>query len=224
MAGDFRIFVQARMSSARLPGKMLAPLAGRPMIAQVMDRLREAGLADRTVLVTSTDPTDDPLADYVASRLRLPVFRGALDDVLARFQAAVRAHPAAWIVRLSGDSPALDGALVRRIAEFADDECDLVSNVVRRTFPPGQSVECIRAATLLRVDGAVLGADDREHVMPYFYRPGVCRVRAVASADPACAAQRLVVDTLDDLRAMAALLMAGAPPRFAHLAQLEPAA
>lgn len=223
MSIDYRIFVQARMSSRRLPGKMLAPLAGRPLIAHVAARLRDASLLARSILVTSTDPTDDPLADYAASRLGMAVFRGVLDDVLARFQAALHAHPADWIVRISGDSPLIDGALVRRMADFTTADIDVVSNVVRRTFPPGQSVECIRAAVLQSVESASLTIAQREHVMPYFYQPGVCRVRSIISGNDDLAARRLVVDTLDDLANMDRLMGQGSTDNigFAQLARVE---
>jgi spore coat polysaccharide biosynthesis protein SpsF len=220
---DYRVFVQARMSSRRLPGKMLAPLAGRPLIAHVAARLRDANLLARSVLVTSTDPTDDPLADYAANRLGMAVFRGALDDVLARFQAALRAHPADWIVRISGDSPLIDGALVRRMVDFATPDIDVVSNVVRRTFPPGQSVECIRAAVLNGIESVSLTTAQREHVMPYFYQPGVCRVRSIVSGNDDLAARRLVVDTLDDLANMDRLVVQGSADNmsFAQWARVE---
>ncbi len=93
------------MSSSRFPGKMLAPFCGRPLIAQVLERFREFDLYSRVVVLTSVDPTDDPLADFVANRCAVPVVRGDLENVVARFQSALREHPCEWFVRISGDSP-----------------------------------------------------------------------------------------------------------------------
>jgi spore coat polysaccharide biosynthesis protein SpsF len=197
----FRIFIQARMSSSRFPGKMLAPFQGKPLIANVIERFAAAGLSAQCVVTTSLDSTDDPLADYVESRLKVPVFRGDLTNVTRRFQDASRAYPATWIVRISGDSPMIDAGLVAAVAGYASKDADIVSNVVRRTFPAGQSVECLRARVLAAVDAESLGADDREHVMPYFYRHvGRNRIRSVVCRDAHAVQERHVVDTLDDLR------------------------
>src|SRR5262245_9527355 len=112
-----RIFVQARMSSARFPGKMLAAFRGRPLIASVIDGIAGGGLQEQIVLLTSTDVSDDPLADFVAGNCDVPVFRGDLVNVLARFQAGLKAYPCDWFVRISGDSPLMDGKLIRRMMD-----------------------------------------------------------------------------------------------------------
>jgi spore coat polysaccharide biosynthesis protein SpsF len=218
----YRIFIQARMSSNRLPGKMLAPFRGRPLIAQVLERLAQGGLGARLVLLTSTDRTDDPLADYVAARCGVAVFRGELDNVVGRFQAAIAAHPCDWFVRISGDSPYIDPSLVEAVAGLRDEAHDVVSNVVRRTFPAGQSVECVRSRLFGALDAETLTADQREHVTKLFYdRPADFRLRSVVCRDPAWQGGRMVVDTLDDLRR----LEAGAelPPSFGALAVAEAA-
>src|SRR5438067_6023040 len=126
-----RVLIQARMSSARFPGKMLAPFRGRPLIAQVLERFRELDLYSRIVVLTSVDATDDPLADFVANRCAVPVFRGELDNVVARFQSALTKYPCEWFVRISGDSPLIDGSLVQAMMRLSDRDHDVVSNVVR---------------------------------------------------------------------------------------------
>src|ERR1700692_2776769 len=107
---NHRIFIQARMSSARCTGKMVAPCSGRPLIAQVLARFREFDLQARVIVLTSVDPTDDALADFVANRCAVPVFRGELDNVVARFQSALAENPCEWFVRISGDSPLIDAS------------------------------------------------------------------------------------------------------------------
>src|SRR5690349_17474434 len=200
---DFRVFVQARMSSSRFPGKMLAPFRGRPLIAQVLERFRHRDLHSRVVVLTSVDPTDDPLADFVAGRCQMPVFRGDLDNVVARFQSALRQYPCDWFVRISGDSPLIDAALVDAMIGFCASDDDVVSNVVRRTFPPGQSVECVRSEVFSGLDPSGLTADQREHVTKVFYdRPAEWRLRSIVCEEPGWADIRLVVDRLDDLPAL----------------------
>ncbi|MGJ4932265.1 cytidylyltransferase domain-containing protein [Bradyrhizobium sp. HKCCYLS2038] len=218
----YRIFIQARMSSNRLPGKMLAPFRGRPLVAQVLGRFRESGLLSRLVLLTSVDPTDDPLADYVAARCGVAVVRGELDNVVARFQAAIVAHPCEWFVRISGDSPYIDPSLVEAVASWRDGGHDVISNVVQRTFPAGQSVECVRSSVFCTLDPETLTADQREHVTKVFYdRPADWRMRSVVCSDARWMGERMVVDTLEDLRR----LEDGAelPPSFGALAVAEAA-
>src|SRR5260370_20368833 len=195
-----RIFIQARMSSARFPGKMLAPFRGHPLIAQVLERFREFDLHSRVVVLTSVDPTDDPLADFVANRCALPVFRGELDNVVARFQSALAEFPCEWFVRISGDSPLIDASLVQAMIQLSGRGHDVVSNVVRRTFPPGQSVECVRSDVFRSLNSNDLTPDQREHVTKVFYdRPGDWRLCSVICEDPEWAGVRMVVDHLADL-------------------------
>jgi spore coat polysaccharide biosynthesis protein SpsF len=218
---DYRIFIQARMSSARFPGKMLAPFRGRPLIAQVLQRFRELDLRAGVVVLTSVDPTDDPLADFVENRCAVPVFRGELDNVVARFQSALAENPCEWFVRISGDSPLIDASLVQAMIQLSGRGHDVVSNVVRRTFPPGQSVECVRSDVFCALNARDLTPDQREHVTKVFYdRPDDWRLRSVICEAPEWADVRMVVDHVDDLRALEAGV--SLPPSFGDLAKPEP--
>lgn len=202
----FRVFVQARMSSERFPGKMLAPFRGRPLIANLLDRLGP-DLRSRTVLLTSSHATDDPLADFVDRRCEVPVFRGKLQNVAARFQACLAAYPCEWFVRLSGDSPLMSGPLVKTMLGFTGPGYDVVSNVVKRTFPPGQSVECIRSDVFAGLPANGLTDAQQEHVTKIFYdEPGKWRIRSIVCRNPKLVEARMVVDSLDDLRSLEGLV------------------
>src|SRR5262245_42610822 len=111
--GPIVVVVQARFSSARLPGKVLRPMAGRPMLAHLFDRVHRASEPDAVWLATSTDASDDPVASLAAA-LGVACHRGPLDDVLGRFIGAAEAARAAAVVRVNGDSPLLDPALIDR--------------------------------------------------------------------------------------------------------------
>ena len=192
------------MSSERFPGKMLAPFRGRPLIASLLGRL-SADLLSQTVLLTSNHATDDPLADFVERRCAVPVFRGELQNVAARFQACLNANPCEWFVRLSGDSPLMSVPLVKTMLGFTDPGHDVVSNVVKRTFPPGQSVECIRSEVFAGLKADALTPAQQEHVTKVFYNgQGSWRLRSVVCREPHLADTRMVVDSLDDLRALEA--------------------
>lgn len=211
-----RVFVQARMSSRRFPGKVLAPLAGRPMIDHVLERCGRAFGADRVVLATSAEPSDDALAAH-ARELGVSVFRGELDNVFGRFQACLAAHPCDWIVRISADSPLIDPRLITRVAECREPGLDLVTNVQPRTFPPGQSVEVINARRFADLDATALTEEEREHVTQVFYNhPERYRLRNVASRDPQLAKQHFAVDTREELMAVEELIASGRVPAFAE--------
>ena len=220
---DCLVLVQARMSSRRFPGKVLAPLCGRPVIAHVLERVAEVVGRQRVILLTSEHASDDPLASYVATNLDMTVFRGSLDDVMARFQGCLRAHPCKWFVRISGDSPAIDSGLLTWMLARVTDDLDLLSNVVRRTFPPGLSIEVVRSRTMLDLCSADLAADEREHVTPHFYRhPDRFRIRNVSNGAEVGAS--VAVDTLEDLESVERLLSGdpAAARGYARYASLDP--
>ena len=189
------VLVQARMSSQRLPGKVLAPLDGRPMLGLVLDRLAHARLPDAIVVTTSSEPADDAVADFCAER-GATLHRGPLDDVAGRLLAAGEEHGLDAVVRVSGDSPFLDQALVdQAIAIHRDSGAEVVTNVHPvRTFPPGESVELLTVDALRRAIALAAAADDREHVTPPVYRqPDAFRIESFAAPEDRSTV-RLTVD------------------------------
>lgn len=163
------IFIQARMSSARFPGKVLAPVNGIPLIKRIIDTARQLKTINKIVVLTSTELSDDPLAAYLDS-INCDLFRGELDNVFNRFQSCLNGYPCDYFVRLNGDSPFLEtGIIDALVMSIKDDAYDLISNVFVRTFPKGQSVEIVRSKPFLEVQAESLTEHDKEHVMPYFY-------------------------------------------------------
>lgn len=213
MTSPIFAFVQARMSSSRYPGKMLAPMLGQPMVRHVLDRAAEAVGGSNVVLLTSNDKTDDPLAVYAESS-GYAVYRGALDDTVARFQGAARAHPCEGFFRVCGDSPLLDPALFRSARTRFVPGVDMVSNVHPRSYPKGHSVELVRTATYLAIDSVALTDEEREHATTHLLRHGD-RFRIVNMRSPVdrSAEDGFCVDTLDDLRRLEALVQASGFPR-----------
>jgi spore coat polysaccharide biosynthesis protein SpsF len=199
-----RVFVQARMSSRRFPGKVLAPLAGEPIIRHVLRAVESALPAAPVIVVTSVESSDDPLAAYLTT-LGVPVFRGPRDDVFERFRLCASRHPCEFVLRVCADSPRLDPGVLRAVvARGEGSDADVVTTTFPRTFPRGQNAELIRTDALLRIDPRALTAHDREHVTAFLYRhPGRFRIANVESRNPRLAALSVAVDTVEDLERVA---------------------
>ncbi len=164
------IFIQARMSSSRYPGKVLAPVCGVPIIKHVVSRMQEVNNKNRVVVLTSEQTSDDPLSAFLTS-INCLVFRGDINNVFDRFQKALDQHPCDYFVRLCADSPFIDINLVQLLIEKTiSTECDFASNVFFRSFPKGQSVEIIRSDLFKKMLREDLDDYEREHVTPYFYK------------------------------------------------------
>lgn len=193
-------FIQARMSSTRLPGKVLLPLSGRPLIAYMAERVRQASTLNTVVILTSEDPTDDILAETVQSH-GLPCFRGDLSDVLRRYAGAARAFNADIIVRLTGDCPLADPALIDAVVHALQATgADYASNIDPPTFPDGMDVECFTRSTLERADCEARRSSEREHVTLWMRdgKAGLKRSNVRAPTD--LSDLRLTVDYGDDLQ------------------------
>jgi spore coat polysaccharide biosynthesis protein SpsF len=198
--------VQARMSSRRLPGKSLRPLGGKPMLQYVLESLTQVEDLAGTLVATSTDPSDDPIAEF-CERFATSCFRGSLDNVAERFLAAARTHSFSAFVRVSGDSPLLDPRLVTRVIDLLrESDADLATNVFPRTYPAGMSVELVKTQTFARIVPELTEPDDREHVTSFFYRNAAdfqiaSFVREIPRRDV-----HLAVDTPEHFEAVARLV------------------
>ena len=165
--------IQARMSSTRLPGKVMLDLGGRPVLSRMVERVRKASRVNRVVVATTVDPSDDPIVNLCKSE-GIDVFRGSLPDVLDRYyQAAVKFH-ADVVVRLTGDCPLIDPVLIDDVvdalwAQDADFACNRLPPPFHRTYPIGLDVEACTFAALQRAWREATEKHDREHVLPYLY-------------------------------------------------------
>lgn len=197
------IVIQARMSSNRLPGKVLMPLAGRPALLRMVERVRRVRGAKHLVVATSGELSDDPVA-ALCREAGVACVRGPLDDVLGRVVAAVPVGCEA-VVRLTGDCPLVDPALVdRHIERFGalGSGPGYVTNAVTRTFPDGLDVEVMSHELLKEADRMATSASDREHVTAWIQRNAV--VTPVTQAVD-LSALRWVLDTRSDYEAIAGI-------------------
>ena len=164
------VIVQARYSSARLHGKILRELAGKPLLAWTLQRLRFSSLCSKVVIATSLDASDDLTEDFCTKYGAL-CFRGPLENVARRFLEVLDKFQGNAFVRISGDSPIIDPKLVdQAINEFRAGRYDLVTNVQKRTFPKGQSVEVLNTDKFIRVVESLREPNDQEHVTSFYYK------------------------------------------------------
>lgn len=200
------ILTQARMTSTRLPGKVLMEAGGRTFLDHHLDRLGSAG-AD-IVVATTENAADDPII-ALAERRGLRFFRGSESDVLSRYAGAVHAFELDVVVRVTSDCPLIDGRLVREGIDTwfaAADPWLYVSNTLERTFPRGLDFEVFSAEALLEADANATKPAHREHVTPYLYTDasGRMRLESIRRSDNA-RDLRITLDTGADLRLLRVL-------------------
>ena len=191
--------LQARCSSRRLPGKVLRPILGQPMIGRHIERLRRCTRIDRLIVATSREASDDPLAAFCAT-IDVDCFRGALDDVLDRFQQAAETYAATQIVRLTGDCPLADPALIDRlIKHHLDGGYDYSSTGIAPSFPDGLDAEIMTRECLEAAWKNARLPSEREHVTYYIYSHGEKFRIGSVTQDVDMSARRWTVDEPEDL-------------------------
>jgi spore coat polysaccharide biosynthesis protein SpsF len=191
--------IQARTGSSRLPGKVLLPLLGQPILTRVVERTRRAKLVDEVVVATTRLPADDAIAQLAANS-GWALVRGSETDLLERYLAAASAHDADVIVRITSDCPLIDPELVDDVIRARHDTgVDYAANNLEpRTYPRGLDVEAVTRAALERANAEDRSPASREHATPYVYRhPDAFRLFRVASAEDA-SDYRWCVDTPED--------------------------
>jgi len=161
--------LQARMSSTRLPGKVLLRTCGKPLLAHQVERVRRCRTIDTLVVATSDSPDDAPIAALCAE-LAVPVFRGNLHDVLDRMVRAAQPHAPEWFVRLTGDCPLADPDVIDQVVQACRAPgVDYASNALHPSFPDGLDAECMRFAVLEQAWREARKPSEREHVTPFIH-------------------------------------------------------
>jgi spore coat polysaccharide biosynthesis protein SpsF len=165
--------IQGRMSSSRLPGKILSDIAGQPMLTRVFTRTSRARTLDEVIFATTTDTSDGPVAEY-CDFSGIPFTRGSLFDVLDRYYQAAAQAKADVVVRITADCPVIDPDLIDDVVNtLLDGEYDFVCNRLpppwSRTYPIGLDVEACSFKILKKAWKEAKEPQHREHVMPYFY-------------------------------------------------------
>jgi len=191
--------VQARMGSTRLPGKVMLPLLGEPVLTRVMRRAARARTLDEVVVATTTLAEDDAIVALAAAE-GWPVVRGSETDLLDRYLVAARAHDAEVVVRITSDCPLIDPDVIdATVRAFRAADVDYASNTLEPpTYPRGLDVEVVARAALERGGREDADPSWREHATPYLYRhPELFRLLRVP-ADDHHADVRWTLDTPED--------------------------
>ena len=201
--------VQARMGSARLPGKVMLEAAGKPMLGHLLERLSAAQTVQSVIVATSTDPRDDVIARFCAAR-GTPVFRGSETDVLDRYYQAAWKFACSTVVRITADCPLVDPEIVdTMVVEFLSHraEYDLVTNRHPLTFPDGLDLDVMSLRALAHAWRHAREPHQREHTVPYFWESGM-RVRNVEHSEHLFARYRWTLDYPEDFALIARLFEA----------------
>ncbi|RYD06306.1 hypothetical protein N752_05280 [Desulforamulus aquiferis] len=163
------IIVQARMTSTRLPGKVLKTVLGKALLEYQIERLKMVQLAEQIIIATTINSTDQPIID-LCQRLSVPYYRGSEDDVLARYYEAATLYGADAIVRVTSDCPLIDPTVIDEVIDYyISNECDYVSNTMDRTYPRGMDTEVFSYKVLKEAFKNAVELPEREHVTPFIY-------------------------------------------------------
>ncbi len=192
--------IQARLGSSRLPGKVLAPLAGRTVLEWIVRRVRSAAV-DGWWMATTTRDEDDVTAAW-GRALGLEVFRGHPDDVLSRFVAIAQRENPEWIVRMTADNPFVDAVIIDHLVRPVREASVSAEHFVPReprTLPLGYAPEVVRADALLAVAASELPAYHRAHVTSAIRERGGSAFWDPPVTWPSRPDWRWTIDTPDDL-------------------------
>jgi spore coat polysaccharide biosynthesis protein SpsF len=202
--------VQARTGSTRLPGKVLMPLAGRPLLQRMVERVLAASTPSEVLVATTLDPADDRIAN-LADLMGVDCYRGHRIDLLDRHYAAGLSRQADAVVKIPSDCPLIDPGVIDRVIECYAGRArraDYVSNLHPPTYPDGNDVEVIGMAALERAWKNATEPFDREHTTPYIWtRPREFRLANVSweSGLDHSRTHRWTIDHPEDYEFMAAV-------------------
>jgi len=196
--------IQARMGSTRLPGKVLLPLVGKPMLHHVIDRVADCKTVTNIVIATTTKDRDDEIIKAVEGyNAKTSTFRGSEDDVLDRYYQAAKAVNADIVIRVTSDCPLIDPEIIDEVVQklLDDPTLDYSSNVLGKlTFPRGLDVQAIRMSTLEKIWNITTEPEDREHVTIYLRKHPEGFKTDKITLNPPHSDYRWTVDEEDDFK------------------------
>ena len=199
--------IQARMTSSRLPGKVMKTICGKPVLELMIERLKRVTSINHIIIAT-TENSEDNLIVEMADRLGVYCFRGSEHNVLSRVLGAVQSFPTDIIVQTTGDCPLIDPEIIESVIQsYFKLKPDYCSNVLERTYPIGMDVQIFSKEILEDVAKQTKNLEDLEHVSCYIYKnPNLYNLQNVAASEEFCdPALRLTLDTEEDLKLITAI-------------------
>jgi spore coat polysaccharide biosynthesis protein SpsF len=164
--------IQARMGSSRLPGKVLMPVAGEPLLLRLVERIQRSRLIDRVIIATTTNSQDDKVAK-LAERMGCLCYRGSEEDVLGRVVGALREYKIEIHAEFQGDNALPDPVLIDEVIDYYVEhqaQYDYVTTALKTTYPPGSEVTVYPAQVLFQAEKEAIASIPREHVGPHIYQ------------------------------------------------------
>lgn len=201
------VVVQARMGSSRLPGKILRPLAGRPVLERQIERIRAARTPFELVVAVPYGEREEPIRSLCRS-IDVRCIDGHETDLLERHLRAAEGTDAEWIVKIPSDCPLIDPGVIDRVLAARGDDVDFVTNLHPPTWPDGNDVEAMRRSVLETAHREATRAFEREHTTPFVWeRPRRFRIRNVRAEDgrDRAATHRFTLDYEEDYLLIAAI-------------------
>ncbi len=198
---------QARMTSTRLPGKVMKEVIEKPLLEYQIERLRKLTEANQLVIATTTNDTDIPIVE-LCNRMGVEYYKGSEEDVLSRYYEAATKFEADIVVRVTSDCPLIDPAIVDRVIKYYKDEgnYDYVSNTLIRTYPRGMDTEVFSFKVLEEVYLNAQEISEREHVTPFIYKnPGHYKLGNVRNNEDK-SEHRWTVDTTEDFELISMII------------------
>lgn len=199
--------IQARMSSTRLPAKVLLPIGGKPVLEYVIARTRQAVSINNVVIATTKNAEDNAIVDFCKNN-STDFYRGDLHNVLDRYFQAAKLYKADVIIRVTSDCPLVDGMLIDRgLQLFRSEGFEYVSNTVTRTFPRGFDFEIFTFDALKTAHTRATDEAEKEHVTPYIWRnhPQDFKIAQVTQQKDA-SKYRITIDTPEDFEVLRLLI------------------
>jgi len=192
--------IQARMTSTRLPGKVLKTVLGKPLLEYQIERVRRSTFIDDIVIATTTNDTDDPIVEF-CKRIEMKYYRGSEEDVLSRYYETAVENHSDIIIRLTSDCPIIDTNVMDQVIQYYmehQDQYDYVSNTLIRSYPRGMDTEVFSFKVLEQAYMNASKTYEREHVTPYIYQhPDQFRIKAIKH-ETDYSQHRWTVDTPED--------------------------
>jgi spore coat polysaccharide biosynthesis protein SpsF len=201
------VVVQARMGSTRLPGKVLLPLAGKPLLWRMVERVRAAQTRIEVIVATTVEPADDPIVDLCRSA-GVACMRGHPTDLLDRHVAAARLVQAELVVKIPSDCPLIDPGCIDAVLSAWEPGLDFLSNLHPPTWPDGNDVEALPIDVLELAAREARQPHEREHTTPFVWdQPKRFRTRNVrwAGGRDYSKSHRFTIDWPEDYQLIAAI-------------------